>query len=276
MFFSSSAKTLTFQSLLKSGDLREIIPTAKDFSPLDKFSLKSKKNDSALLVHRQFYELMKGLALQYINLFSKEPIKEADLTLEHWEACKTYFIKQAPEFIVTKEGVFGERVELAKDFRNNLKVKHEKILEECSLTLTCLRQEIDSLKEMKKNGIAISYARVKKEQLGNPRVAPNLNWIYRFNPQARVQDYPTTVRVKLPKVLYPDGVYYEGEWLESKKDGQGFKVTNDGEYEGSFKDGLRHGYGQLKTRNGSVYKGMFAEDCFEGEGIFQNREGYSY
>ena len=45
------------------------------------------------------------------------------------------------------------------------------------------------------------------------------------------------MREKRPRQVFPNGVTYEGEWLDGLKDGKGVQVWQDGSlYEGYFKN----------------------------------------
>ena len=49
--------------------------------------------------------------------------------------------------------------------------------------------------------------------------------------------YDPRLRDKRPRQVFPNGVSYEGEWLNGLRDGQGIQVWQDGSlYEGYFKN----------------------------------------
>jgi hypothetical protein len=58
-------------------------------------------------------------------------------------------------------------------------------------------------------------------------------------------------------MLYQDGKYYEGEWIDDKKSGHGLLAFEDGSYYfGSWKDDLAHGQGIHYSKNPkAVYNG---------------------
>jgi hypothetical protein len=70
---------------------------------------------------------------------------------------------------------------------------------------------------------------------------------------------------------FPDGTIYEGEWLGSKKHGQGkLTFTDGGTYDGEWKDNKPHGYGERTHADGSTYKGQFVNGKADGYGEFSH------
>lgn len=68
---------------------------------------------------------------------------------------------------------------------------------------------------------------------------------------------------------FPNGVTYEGGWLNDKFDGEGtYKLSNGTLYKGQWKNGLLEGEGEAKFPDGSSYKGSWHNNKFEGEGVF--------
>lgn len=43
-----------------------------------------------------------------------------------------------------------------------------------------------------------------------------------------------------------------------------------------WKNGVREGYGRLIHPTGDMYEGEWANDKANGQGVFENLEGYSY
>lgn len=100
--------------------------------------------------------------------------------------------------------------------------------------------------------------------------------------------------------------YYEGQWVEDKRNGHGIEVTDfglftikyDGQwennlengngkmtmkvlwmdmvYEGDWKNGKREGYGKFIDRGGNIYEGEWVNDAPNGKGksILKNGETY--
>ncbi|MBP6686878.1 MAG: caspase family protein [Lacibacter sp.] len=60
------------------------------------------------------------------------------------------------------------------------------------------------------------------------------------------------------------------------RDGEGKYIFQKGYYEGSFKDGYRHGEGTYYLDNGEYYKGSFSNNKYNGKGIyyFANHDKY--
>lgn len=73
------------------------------------------------------------------------------------------------------------------------------------------------------------------------------------------------------------GNIYEGNWLDSQKDGEGKLRCVSGEvYEGHWRDNLPQGEGYLIYPDGSNYKGNFDRGMFHESGVFQWANGDSY
>ena len=53
-------------------------------------------------------------------------------------------------------------------------------------------------------------------------------------------------------------------------------IFEDGEYYGQIKDGLPHGKGEYKYKNGDEYKGFFKKGLYDGHGVKKTRNGESY
>jgi hypothetical protein len=53
-----------------------------------------------------------------------------------------------------------------------------------------------------------------------------------------------------------NGAIYEGDWLNSRRDGYGAQVWPDGaKYDGEWKDNKANGFGKFVHVNGDIYKG---------------------
>ncbi|XP_072464682.1 MORN repeat-containing protein 1 isoform X2 [Notamacropus eugenii] len=103
------------------------------------------------------------------------------------------------------------------------------------------------------------------------------------------------------KLLFKDGSYYEGEFVNGEIIGKGqrywassgntysgqfvlgelqgqgiMRYKDGGKYEGEFSHGVREGYGSLIDKNGQVYQGSFHENKKHGVGqmIFNNGDKY--
>ena len=51
-------------------------------------------------------------------------------------------------------------------------------------------------------------------------------------------------------------------------------MENGIEYEGGFKNNLRHGKGRMIWRNGNKYEGMWKDGNADGYGCLSLRDGY--
>ncbi len=65
---------------------------------------------------------------------------------------------------------------------------------------------------------------------------------------------------------WEDGERYEGNWADSKRNGQGTNIFASGQkYSGEWKDDHRHGYGIASYSDGSTKAGMWDTDNYLGE-----------
>ena len=66
-----------------------------------------------------------------------------------------------------------------------------------------------------------------------------------------------------------DGTVYKGSWLNDKRDGKGILIiyTDPKKYEGGFKNGKFHGYGELICNDGEFYRGNWFDGVRNGWGI---------
>lgn len=80
------------------------------------------------------------------------------------------------------------------------------------------------------------------------------------------------------RVIYSNGDYYEGQYEQSQRAGQGHFETFDGlcVYEGQWQDDMRSGEGKERYANGSRYQGDFAHDIKNGRGTIWWPDGSSY
>ena len=57
-----------------------------------------------------------------------------------------------------------------------------------------------------------------------------------------------------------DGEFYEGDWINDKKEGNGKVVTAEGDtYEGEFKNGKKHGKIVFRSKNGVKKEQIYSE-----------------
>ena len=69
--------------------------------------------------------------------------------------------------------------------------------------------------------------------------------------------------------LYTDKTTYEGEWVGTKKHGQGVETWPNGYiYKGEFKNSEWSGQGILTFPDGSTYEGEWANGFMNGKGKF--------
>ena len=76
------------------------------------------------------------------------------------------------------------------------------------------------------------------------------------------------------KWIYTDKTTYEGEWVETKKQGKGTEPWPNGYiYKGDFENSLWHGLGTLTFPDGSLYEGEWSNGFMNGEGTFTWADG---
>src|SRR5690606_5774083 len=70
-------------------------------------------------------------------------------------------------------------------------------------------------------------------------------------------------------VMYlSNGDYYEGEFLNDKREGYGTFIYKIGtKYEGMFRNNKQHGYGKLVQCDGEVYIGEWKDGKINGNGV---------
>lgn len=51
---------------------------------------------------------------------------------------------------------------------------------------------------------------------------------------------------------WQDGSYYDGQWVKDSAEGEGTSLIGDDFYTGQFKNGKRHGQGELTDSEGNV------------------------
>jgi hypothetical protein len=77
-------------------------------------------------------------------------------------------------------------------------------------------------------------------------------------------------------IEYPNGDRYQGEIWRNTAHGMGQMQSKNGDYyKGRFYKDRRDGVGELVTHNGK-YNGNFRDNLFEGQGVFQFKDGSVY
>ncbi|CAH2323013.1 Hypothetical predicted protein [Pelobates cultripes] len=73
------------------------------------------------------------------------------------------------------------------------------------------------------------------------------------------------------------GEEYHGEWKEGRRHGMGQLLFADGSiYIGQFENGLFSGYGVLTFPDGSRYEGEFLQGKFHGAGVFTRYDNMKF
>ncbi len=72
----------------------------------------------------------------------------------------------------------------------------------------------------------------------------------------------------------PDGSYYNGEWTEGEKNGNGiYHLANGDIYEGKWSHNKRNGFGKYIWSSGDIFSGEFDnDDIKKGEFVKMNGE----
>ena len=75
-------------------------------------------------------------------------------------------------------------------------------------------------------------------------------------------------------MLYVDGDYYRGQWVNGLKEGRGIQnyFEDDIRYEGQWKKNMHDGQGKLTEQNGSYYVGDFKNGKKHGKGQYYDNE----
>ena len=126
-----------------------------------------------------------------------------------------------------------------------------------------LKAEISSLKD--------ELLQLKKDYINIKKDLDNLKT---HNIQA-IQDEPNIVSVKEKrKETYSNGEWYEGEFLNGQRHGEGvYHYPSGAYYEGQFVNGKRQGNGTFYYANKDRYTGGFYDDFCDGRGIYYFSDG---
>jgi hypothetical protein len=75
-------------------------------------------------------------------------------------------------------------------------------------------------------------------------------------------------------MLYANGDFYRGEWVNGRKEGRGLQVYQElsAQFEGEWQDDQPSGTGRLTERNGSFYVGEFSAGVKHGRGQYYDSE----
>ncbi|XP_005048536.1 PREDICTED: MORN repeat-containing protein 4 isoform X1 [Ficedula albicollis] len=99
------------------------------------------------------------------------------------------------------------------------------------------------------------------------------------NSQCSCPAVPEAVAMTLTKgsFTYSSGEEYRGEWKEGRRHGIGQLTFADGTaYVGHFENGLFHGCGVLTFSDGSRYEGEFVQGKFNGVGVFTRCDNMTF
>ncbi|XP_025736715.1 MORN repeat-containing protein 4 isoform X1 [Callorhinus ursinus] len=89
--------------------------------------------------------------------------------------------------------------------------------------------------------------------------------------------YAVTMTLTKGSFTYSSGEEYRGEWKEGRRHGFGQLLFADGGiYLGHFENGLFNGFGVLTFSDGSRYEGEFAQGKFNGVGVFIRHDNMTF
>jgi len=78
------------------------------------------------------------------------------------------------------------------------------------------------------------------------------------------------------KLYFMNGDIYEGEMKNTSFHGKGILQNNEEIYEGDFIESEKDGYGKLTYNDGVIYEGNFSKGEFKGKGKMNWGNGYTY
>ena len=88
---------------------------------------------------------------------------------------------------------------------------------------------------------------------------------------------PNLIIPKKGLLIKINGEYYEGDFMNGKKDGKGKLIYQNGtQYIGEFKNDMHSGYGQLTQIDGEIYKGEWKDGKMNGKGTRFHTNGDKY
>jgi hypothetical protein len=70
--------------------------------------------------------------------------------------------------------------------------------------------------------------------------------------------------------------FYKGDIINFKKEGKGIEKTNDFNYEGDFKNDIKHGKGKINYNSGDCYEGEFFKGGITGKGFYKWNNKHTY
>ena len=69
------------------------------------------------------------------------------------------------------------------------------------------------------------------------------------------------------QVFFEDSSLYDGSWKDGKKHGNGYlSLSNDDKYKGDFNEDKMEGKGVYEWSNGQKYEGDWSDNKFNGKG----------
>jgi hypothetical protein len=125
----------------------------------------------------------------------------------------------------------------------------------------------------RRNSLGIKFTTASKDVMHhtgiNPEVSRDVG-----DPRNLSKD---GIRKKFKEVQIESHKFYEGEWLDGKRDGCGRLKWNDGSvYYGHFVGDKAKGFGKLTHSDGDIYQGLWEEDRAHGVGKYINNRGATY
>ena len=147
------------------------------------------------------------------------------------------------------------------------------------------------IQELQKNIVNNNYNDDKKQEYkkinyddGKYYIGPVLNGLpngkgkmyYKNGNLFYEGDFKQGIKEGNGKIFYEDGEYYDGEFSNDQINGKGKYYYDNGYYEGDLINGKRHGKGKYYWENGKIYEGDWFNNLKEGYGKFIYEDGCYY
>ncbi|KAM3134379.1 hypothetical protein pb186bvf_013492 [Paramecium bursaria] len=146
---------------------------------------------------------------------------------------------------------------------------------------SCVRKQTDRTTKVRSGSFSpgLEDSRLKSPL---PQIKLSATHKYSITPvmqhdRATVQLLSKESRVKLGAIKLKEGNFYKGEWFQGKPDGVGRYVFGDqSSYQGAFREGLLHGYGEFITKDNHIFKGDWFRNTRKGFGTYFYPDGSKY
>ena len=197
-------------------------------------------------------------------------------------------IRRANSFITNNKALTSQNNNNSQNISSNplvennyktiSKITKEEIVQALKIELIKIIKEIKSKNE---NVNEKKYQEMLETIINDPKyenILENIKIRYFDNKDFFIGIMDEKNKYPLKGVLWSHhGDYYNGEFSEGKKDGNGSIVYKNGtRYEGSFKNDRHNGYGKLIQLDGEIFKGEWKNGKINGNGIRLHSNGDKY